>query len=122
MSELKLLPSLGTLYLKVDYPNFMHMTLILKSIILDIYDNSSSPSFDMIQQALVSLGKDKDHDVREAAAQDGRVKACPPPPSEPEQCNTVPDNDNDEDKDESQAPTWAQIVETEPTPSTQTED
>ena len=81
----------------------------------------------MIQQSLVSLGKDKDHDVREAAAQDGRVEACPPPPSEPDtdQCNTVPDDDdddNEEDKDESQAPTWAQIVETVPTPSTETEN
>ena len=79
----------------------------------------SSPNFDLIHQSLGTLAGDKDHDVRQAAALSGRVEPCPPPPVEEAEPQHETNLDLMEDQDEITNPTWAQIVETAPSSSTQ---
>ena len=93
------------------------------------YEDRSSPNFDLIQQSLTTLAGDKDNDVRDAACQTGRVEPSPPPKHEPEPSEetfNVAEDDLEDKDDEEEAPTtnptWAQIVETLPTPSTEIED
>ena len=97
------------------------------SLPLHHYEDRSSPNFDLIQQSLTTLAADKDNDVRDAACQTGRVEPCPPPKEVHEQSEERTDTAEDEPEEEEEEeaptnPTWAQIVETLPTPSTEIED
>jgi len=71
------------------------------------YNDTSSPNFEQIHQALNHLAGDKDHDVREAASQADRVKPNPPPKQE------VPADPVPEPRpiQEEALPTWAKIAE-----------
>jgi len=71
------------------------------------YNDTTSQNYEQIHQALNHLAGDKDHDVREAAAQADRVKPNPPPKPE------VPVEPVLESKppEEEAVPTWAKIAE-----------
>merc|ERR1712130_657254 len=71
------------------------------------YNDTTSQNYEQIHQALNHLAGDKDHDVREAAAQADRVKPNPPPKPE------VPVEPVPELKpaEEEAVPTWAKIAE-----------
>ena len=74
---------------------------------LEHYNDTVSPNFELIHQALNHLAGDKDHDVREAAAHADRVKPNPPPKQE------VPADPVPEPRPAQveALPTWAQIAE-----------
>jgi len=71
------------------------------------YNDTTSQNYEQIHQALNHLASDKDHDVREAAAQADRVKPNPPPkpevPVEPVLESKPPEDEV--------VPTWAKIAE-----------
>merc|ERR1719317_288359 len=71
------------------------------------YNDTTNQNYEQIHQALNHLAGDKDHDVREAAAQADRVKPNPPPKPE------VPVEPVLESKppEEEAVPTWAKIAE-----------
>jgi len=72
------------------------------------YEDTSSPNYELIQQALNNLAADKDHDVREAASKAGRVKPNPPVKEEaPEIASVAEPKLIQADS----LPTWAQITE-----------
>ena len=76
-------------------------------LFLEHYNDTTSQNYEQIHQALNHLAGDKDHDVREAAAQADRVKPNPPPKPE------VPVEPVLESKppEEEAVPTWAKIAE-----------
>ena len=87
---------------------FVYFTICLyKCCFLEHYNDTTSQNYEQIHQALNHLAGDKDHDVREAAAQADRVKPNPPPKPE------VPVEPVLESKppEEEAVPTWAKIAE-----------
>jgi len=72
------------------------------------YNDTTSQNYEQIHQALNHLAGDKDHDVREAAAQADRVKPNPPPKPE---VPVEPVLESKPPEDEVVVPTWAKIAE-----------